>query len=108
MDAAKDLHQRGFAGAVLPCERNHFAWLDLQIHGVQSDDSCESLADSLHFQDRPTHRKPQLRPRSRLILVVNSATLFCWMISVGIIFCLLVGIAVESPPKIFAIRRTDW
>src|SRR5262245_21169349 len=53
---AEDLHQSRFPGAVFSRQSHNFTVADVQVYGVQRDDSGESFADSFHFKHRHTHR----------------------------------------------------
>ena len=48
--AVKNLHQGGFAGAVLAQERMHLACFDIKIDMVAGQDARETLDDAAHFQ----------------------------------------------------------
>src|SRR5262249_11216236 len=49
------LHQSRFAGAVFSRQGNDFTVADVQVYGIERDDSGESFADSLHFEHGLTH-----------------------------------------------------
>jgi len=57
IDTTEDLHEGGFASAVLAAERNSFPTSNLQVHFVQRHYSRESLGDSAHFEQRRRHRE---------------------------------------------------
>ena len=50
VDAGKDLHQRGLAGAVLADERDDLAARDLEVHLVESEDAGKTFGDRSHLQ----------------------------------------------------------
>ena len=50
VDAGKDFHQRGLAGAVLADECDDLAAGDVEVHLVQSDDAGKVLGDRSHLQ----------------------------------------------------------
>ena len=47
----EDLHQGGFAGAVVADKPHDLAAPQLQIHALEGVDTTETLADALHFND---------------------------------------------------------
>ena len=55
-NAAEDLHQRRFAGAVLSDEADHFALADGKADVVHGLDAGIHLRDSRHLQERIGHR----------------------------------------------------
>src|SRR5262249_6775518 len=52
---SEHLHQSRFAGAVFSRQGNDFTVADVQVYGIERDDSGESFADSLHFEHGLTH-----------------------------------------------------
>ena len=65
MDAAEDLHQGGFAGAVLTDHGQHLAHVELDADIGQCLNPEKSLAYSPHFEDRWNHAEcasPLTRP----------------------------------------------
>jgi len=58
IDADEDLHERRFAGSVLPYERVDLGLLKVEIHLPKGMDAGEALVDALHRQDLSAHHLP--------------------------------------------------
>ena len=69
IDAAENLHQRGFAGAVLADQSDDLSGSDLDRHGLERVDAGKALVD-------PDHRKGRLgRARVHLTIRIRSRSI---------------------------------
>src|SRR5947207_5622604 len=64
VSSAQDLHQSGFAGAVLAEQHVNLASAQLKVNLIQSQDPWESLADLRHLQKRRSHDRHRVRTAS--------------------------------------------
>src|SRR5262249_10131379 len=77
VNTGEDLHERRFAGAVSPQNRQHLAGAHLERHGAQRLHARELLANVADFEERRHnggHGKPYL-PSIRRRFAPNSSTL---------------------------------
>ncbi len=110
-DAAQDLHQRAFAGAVLADQPQHLAVIQMQRHVAERYHARVGFGDPDQFQPVSRHRSSQNLPRPRragarlwtyfassvFIVAWNSATLDLSITLVGMMICLLAGMNDLSP-----------
>ncbi|WP_456657151.1 hypothetical protein [Bradyrhizobium sp. JR3.5] len=70
MNAAEDLDQRGFSGAVLAQQRMYLAGEDLEVDVAQRAHAAKALVDATDRQKR--RRRPRLWPRSNRTIPFSS------------------------------------
>lgn len=65
--AGQDLHQRRFAGAVLPHKAQDLTFVDIQVHMVQRLDAGEAFADAFHAEQFFRHVQTSSRYRTQRV-----------------------------------------
>ena len=64
IDAAEDVHESGFAGAIFADERVNLAGMEIDRNTIERKDARKALGDLAHFQDggRPARSRRASRP----------------------------------------------
>src|SRR4029078_9907634 len=110
-DPPGDLHQRGFAGAVFPEERDDLSRVHVEGDTLQCMHAEEALLDVSKLENRHAHdgtNGPRPRPRSSVSFFRNSSTSFCRNTLVGMNTWWLGGIPDRSPASTFAMSVIAW